>query len=73
MSIKEDNMSSLQKRIIQLKNRHMAKLLTDLGEANCLPNLVEIAIKRELRFLVDDVFEALSQNEENQNNVTRTD
>ena len=63
MRINECEMSSLKQRIIQLKNRHMAKLLTDLGEANCLPSLVEIAIKREMRFLTDDVIEAITNKE----------
>jgi len=40
----------------RITNRHIAKLLCDL-EALCpdMPSLAKVAVKREMRFLVDDV------------------
>ena len=45
-------------------NRHIAKLLCDL-EALCpdMPSLAKVAVKREMRFLADDVTNVKKGNE----------
>ena len=42
-------------QVNKLRNRHVAKLLTNLSQINQLPDVVENEIKREFSFFADDI------------------
>ena len=60
----------MQKEIKRLTNRHIAKLLTSL-EGSITP-LVEQQIKRQIRFLEDDISTLVNTgNKTNENNYNK--
>ena len=55
-------MSLQEEQVNRLRNRHVAKLLTNLNEVGQLPRMTENEIKREFTFFANDVVEqVLSQ------------
>ena len=50
-------MSEQAEQVNRLRNRHVAKLLTNLSEIGQLPQITENEIKREFSFFASDVIE----------------
>ena len=48
-------MSEQTEQVNRLRNRHVAKLLTNLSEIGQLPQVTENEIKREFTFFANDV------------------
>ena len=55
-------MSDKEEQVNRLRNRHVAKLLTNLSEINCLPSVVENEIKREFSYFAADILEQVIGN-----------
>ena len=50
-------MSMQAEHVGRLRNRHVAKLLTNLSEVGQLPKITENEIKREFSYFANDVIE----------------
>ena len=50
-------MSEQVGQVVRLRNRHVAKLLTNLSEVGQLPRITENEIKREFSYFANDVIE----------------
>ena len=56
-------MSMQAEQVGRLRNRHVARLLTNLSEVGLLPKITENEIKREFSYFANDVIEqVLGQN-----------
>ncbi len=55
-----------KEQVISLRNRHVARLLDRINEVTELPELIQLAIKKEFSYFAEDVNnQVISKNKEN--------